>query len=160
MVGYMINTIMLPNVGLTTILIGYLITQLAFASAIYWMLSSAANKEMRRIVGDAGYDYFINGFDAAARESIMSIMKDTHEQTLMTAELAINTAKELASKTAKEADVVSSRLATIDRQLSDLSFTFGKIDQIRNEMHDTNKSMSDLHTRLTTFFERYNANQS
>jgi hypothetical protein len=154
------DTLALPNMNLATVLVGYLATQLVVAAFIYWLLSGASKREIHKMFGDAGREFFREGFDKAARETLTAIMKETHDQAIMTSELAIHTAKALSVKTAKEADLVAERLNQIDRQLCDLKDTFDKIDQMRGDMHETNVAVAELHTRLTDFFERSNANKS
>jgi uncharacterized membrane protein len=156
----MMETLVLPNMSLSAVLVGYLATQFMMAAFIYWMLSTASRREIQRMFGDAGKEFFIKGFDVAAREALSSIIKETSDQAIVTSELAIATAKELAIKTAREADIVAERFTQIDRQLCDLKDTFDKIDQMRGDMHETNVSVAELHIRLTDFFERYNANKS
>jgi gas vesicle protein len=153
------DKLVLPNMSLTTVLVGYLITQIIMAGIIYWFISTAASRKIHQMMGAAGREFFFKGFDEAARESIVAIMKETHDQAVQTAELAITTAKDLAKKTAREADVVAERLHQIDRQLQDLRETFSKIDGMSADMHDTNRSIADLHVRLTGYFERANGNK-
>jgi hypothetical protein len=150
---------MLPKMDFTTILVGYLVIQLIVAISIYWILSVASRREIHRVFGDAGHEFFLNGFDEAARASLAAMIKESHERAVVTADLAISTAKELALKTSREADMVAERLNQIDRQLGNLNDTFNKIDQMRTDMHETNVSVAELHTRLTDFFERRDGNE-
>lgn len=156
---YTTDMVVLSNMSIIVILILYLIFQAMVTGMMYLVLKSTVKHEISKIFHAAGYEFFVAGFDTAARESLMVILKDNNEQAIMTAELAINTAKELSLTTANETAVVNAHLEKLDKQFDTLRITFDKVDQMYVDMHDTNVSIAELHSRLTTFFEQHNANK-
>ena len=156
---YATNMVVLPNMSIIAILTWYLVFQAMVTGIMYLILKSASKHEISRIFHAAGYEFFVAGFDTAARESLMAILKDNNEQAITTAELAINTAKELSLTTANETAVVNTHFEKLDKQFDTLRITFDKVDQMYVDMHDTNVSIAELHSRLTTFFEQHNANK-
>ena len=154
------DALSIPNMSITTVLVGYLVTQTIMAGIIYWLISRAARRKIYVLFGDAGRAAFFAGFNDAARDALAEIMKEAHGHLMQTAEMAVSTAKSLAVDTATDVDTINQKLHDIDRQLYELRLTFDKIDQMSNDMHDTNISITNLQSRLCEFFEQNNGNKS
>ena len=146
---------LLPNFSLGAVLIGYLVTQLAMAGIIYWILSTGADRRLRTMFVEAGKEHFAKGFDDTARDMIFGMMQDSQKRYLSLAYDHIN--KELAATTTITRDLVADRLREIDGRLLDLRDTIRRVEQIREDMHETNVSVAALHDRLGSLFEKLNA---
>jgi hypothetical protein len=136
------------------VLTAYLATQLVMAGLIYWLLSSAAHRQLRTMFIGAGRDHFNRGFDEAARNSLMDLIHDSQKTMLSMIYDHIN--KELSATTVVSRDLLADRLREVDQRLMDLRDTLRKVEQVREEMQQTGRAVGELNTKLNHFFESYN----
>lgn len=151
----------LPTFSLTTVLVGYLVTQVAMAIIIYLILASAAKRNLRSLFMGAGREYYTKGFDEAARASLAALLGELHNKSIVANASMVQEIVEAAHTTARDvaatAHATANELATLTATTS--AAMAANVEEMRINMRESTSSITALHRKLSEISEQLNVHQ-